>query len=328
MDKKIYAIGMVVVLVISLAALYLANSGTNKLGTLLDEVTGRIDNELQTLSAKVPPYVYTGNPIGYVIEFENGVKFYFAGDTGLTYDMKFVVGDYYKPDVAFLPIGDVYTMGPDSAAFAASVINPGGLDYVVPIHYGATSCPMVNADINIFFNSLTKYGVAAQPVVVEPGETRDIMGIQVTFLGGGSWFFVTPTGTRFIIDPAMQFNAQLAEEYKDITKLERLDMILLTHGHFDHISIADMQKWTKEYDPITIAPYELGVFLSAYIDSPILSINVGGGITEREWGLTSFDPKRYERMKDMKIHLIQAFHSSVATPAGASAHAADQYKLK
>ncbi|MDD5071658.1 MAG: MBL fold metallo-hydrolase, partial [Patescibacteria group bacterium] len=209
-----------------------------------------------------------------------------------------------------------------------SVINPGGLDYVVPIHYGATSCPMVNADVNIFLNSLNKYNVGAKPLVYEVGEEKDIMGIKVTFLGGGSWFFVTPTGTRFLIDPAMQFNAQLLEKFKDISQFERIDMILLTHGHFDHISVEDMQKWTKAYDPITIAPYELGVYLSGYIESPILSINVGGGITEREWGLTSFDPKRYERMKDMKIHLVHAFHSSVATPAGTSAHAADQYMLK
>lgn len=126
MDKKIYAIGMTVVLVISVVALYLAISGPQKLGISFQEMIQRIGNEIQVLNNKSTPYIYTGNPVGYVIEFENGAKFYFAGDTALTYDMKFVAGDYYKADVAFLPIGDVYTMGVDSAAFAASVINPEG----------------------------------------------------------------------------------------------------------------------------------------------------------------------------------------------------------
>ena len=328
MDKKIYAIGMAVVLVISVVALYSAISGPQKLETTLQEVIQRIGNEIQVLNNKSTPYIYTGNPVGYVIEFENGAKFYFAGDTALTYDMKFVAGDYYKADVAFLPIGDVYTMGADSAAFAASVINPEGLDYVVPIHYGETSCPMVNADINEFSAALNKYSVKAQPLIFEVGEEKEIMGVKVLFLGGSSWFFVSPTGVRFFIDPSMQFNLSLLDKHRDLAQFERVDLILLTHAHFDHMSVDDMQKWSKAYDPIIVAPYELGIWLSAYVESPILSINAGGTMSEREWGLTSFDPKRYERIKNITFHLVHALHSSVATPAGVSASAADQYILE
>ena len=57
---------------------------------------------------------------------------YFAGDTALFGDMK-MIGEIYKPAIAFLPIGDLYTMGPDTAAIAARWL---GVRQVVPMHYG------------------------------------------------------------------------------------------------------------------------------------------------------------------------------------------------
>ena len=57
---------------------------------------------------------------------------YFAGDTGLFGDMK-IIGELYKPEIAFLPIGDLYTMGPDTAAIAAQWL---GVRQVVPMHWG------------------------------------------------------------------------------------------------------------------------------------------------------------------------------------------------
>ena len=62
--------------------------------------------------------VYLGEPAGFVVELENGQTIYFAGDTALFGDMK-LIGELYKPDIAFLPIGDRFTMGPDTAAMAA-----------------------------------------------------------------------------------------------------------------------------------------------------------------------------------------------------------------
>ena len=61
-------------------------------------------------------------------------KIFHAGDTGLFSDMRFVVGDIYKPDIALLPIGDIFTMGIDEAAIAAKWINP---KIVVPMHYNS-----------------------------------------------------------------------------------------------------------------------------------------------------------------------------------------------
>lgn len=76
--------------------------------------------------------VYLGPATGYVVRFEDGQTIYFAGDTALFGDMK-LIGELHKPDVAFLPVGDRYTMGPEDAARACEWL---GVRTVVPMHYG------------------------------------------------------------------------------------------------------------------------------------------------------------------------------------------------
>ena len=76
---------------------------------------------------------FVGEAVGYVLEFENGLKIYHAGDTALMGDMKTIIGDFYHPDIAILPIGGVFTMGPEEAAFACKLIQP---KVVIPEHYG------------------------------------------------------------------------------------------------------------------------------------------------------------------------------------------------
>jgi L-ascorbate metabolism protein UlaG (beta-lactamase superfamily) len=75
--------------------------------------------------------VYGGDACGLVIEFENGFTIYFAGDTDVFGDMELIAG-LSKFDVAFLPIGGFYTMGPERAAKAASLL---GVKTVVPMHF-------------------------------------------------------------------------------------------------------------------------------------------------------------------------------------------------
>ncbi|MFN2593493.1 MAG: metal-dependent hydrolase, partial [Actinomycetota bacterium] len=76
--------------------------------------------------------IYGGEAAGYVVEFENGFRIYHAGDTAVFSDMA-LIGKLLKPDWAFLPIGDFYTMGPASAAEAIRLL---GVKTVVPMHYG------------------------------------------------------------------------------------------------------------------------------------------------------------------------------------------------
>jgi L-ascorbate metabolism protein UlaG (beta-lactamase superfamily) len=74
-----------------------------------------------------------GEPAGFIIETENGVKIYHMGDTGLFGDMK-LIGEYYKPDVILIPIGGHFVMDPRDAAYATrEMLKP---KHAVPIHYG------------------------------------------------------------------------------------------------------------------------------------------------------------------------------------------------
>jgi L-ascorbate metabolism protein UlaG (beta-lactamase superfamily) len=76
--------------------------------------------------------IYLGEPCGYVIRFEDGLTIYFAGDTSIFGDMR-LIAEMYHPRIAFLPIGDTYTMGPEQAAKACELV---GVSEVVPMHYG------------------------------------------------------------------------------------------------------------------------------------------------------------------------------------------------
>jgi L-ascorbate metabolism protein UlaG (beta-lactamase superfamily) len=76
--------------------------------------------------------VYLGGAAGFVVKSAGAPTIYFAGDTALFGDMK-IIGEIYKPEIAFLPIGDHYTMGPDTAAIAAEWL---GVKQVVPMHWG------------------------------------------------------------------------------------------------------------------------------------------------------------------------------------------------
>jgi L-ascorbate metabolism protein UlaG (beta-lactamase superfamily) len=75
--------------------------------------------------------VYAGEPAGLVIRMPGGFTVYHAGDTGLFSDMK-LIAELYKPDLALLPIGDRFTMGPREAAHAIRFL---GVKHVIPMHY-------------------------------------------------------------------------------------------------------------------------------------------------------------------------------------------------
>lgn len=102
-----------------------------------------------------------GSAAGVVVEMD-GKKLYHAGDTGLTYDMK-IIGEFFHPDLSFLPIGDRFTMGPASAAKAVEYIQT---KKVVPIHYG--TFPIVCCDPEEFKK---KVGGLAEVIILKPGES-------------------------------------------------------------------------------------------------------------------------------------------------------------
>jgi L-ascorbate metabolism protein UlaG (beta-lactamase superfamily) len=76
--------------------------------------------------------VYLGAPAGFVVRTEDGQAFYFAGDTAVFGDMA-LIAEMHAPQIAFLPIGDHFTMGPEGAAIAARLLR---VRQIVPMHYG------------------------------------------------------------------------------------------------------------------------------------------------------------------------------------------------
>ncbi len=107
--------------------------------------------------------VYVGPATGFVVRMENDQSFYFAGDTALFGDMR-LIGEMYKPDVAFLPIGDHYTMGPDAAARACAML---GVRQVVPMHFG--TFPALTGTPERLKHLVEPNGVDV--LVLKPGET-------------------------------------------------------------------------------------------------------------------------------------------------------------
>ena len=109
--------------------------------------------------------VYLGEPAGYVLEFANGYKIYHAGDTNVFGDMR-IIGELYQPELALLPIGDHFTMGPREAAYATRLLN---VPAVVPIHYG--TFPLLTGTPEELRELTADQGV--EIVALEVGETLD-----------------------------------------------------------------------------------------------------------------------------------------------------------
>jgi L-ascorbate metabolism protein UlaG (beta-lactamase superfamily) len=100
---------------------------------------------------------FTTAPCGFLLHID-GRRIYYSGDTALITDMQLLRG---KVDVAILPIGDNFTMGPDDAAMAVDFIRP---KHVIPVHYN--TWPLIAQDPTAF---AAKVGKTAEVVVVEPG---------------------------------------------------------------------------------------------------------------------------------------------------------------
>jgi len=107
--------------------------------------------------------VYAGLATGYVIRFENGLTIYFAGDTSLFGDMR-LIAEMHRPAIAFLPIGDLYTMGPEQAAKACELL---AVKQVVPMHYG--TFPALTGTPARLRELVEPHGV--QVLELKPGET-------------------------------------------------------------------------------------------------------------------------------------------------------------
>jgi L-ascorbate metabolism protein UlaG (beta-lactamase superfamily) len=116
-------------------------------------------------SSSTPDGTYAGEPCGIVLELEDGLKLYFAGDTNVFGDMA-LIARIYRPDVAVVPIGDHFTMGPREAAVAVELL---GVKRVVPCHYGTFPVLVGTPDQ---LRELVPVGV--EVLAPKPGETIEL----------------------------------------------------------------------------------------------------------------------------------------------------------
>ena len=107
--------------------------------------------------------IYGGEAAGFILTFKDGRRAYFAGDTAIFSEMA-LYADIYHPDLAFLPIGDHYTMGPEEAAYAAKLLK---VKKIIPMHFG--TFPLLTGRPEQLEEKLAGTGIEVQ--ALKPGQT-------------------------------------------------------------------------------------------------------------------------------------------------------------
>ena len=127
---------------------------------------GRVKLTLAFHGSALPDGSYGGNPCGFLFTFKDGTKVYDAADTGLFGDMRLIGEEGI--DLAILPIGDNYTMGPDDALRAVKLLQS---KKVLPIHYNTWD--VIAQDANAWAERV-RQETKTQPVVLKPGEWAEV----------------------------------------------------------------------------------------------------------------------------------------------------------
>jgi L-ascorbate metabolism protein UlaG (beta-lactamase superfamily) len=127
---------------------------------------GRVKLTLAFHGSALPDGSNGGNPCGFLISCNDGKKVYDAADTGLFGDMRLIGEEGI--DLAILPIGDNYTMGPDDALRAVKMLQP---KKVLPIHYNTFD--LIKQDAQAWAERV-RQETQAQPAVLKPGEWLDV----------------------------------------------------------------------------------------------------------------------------------------------------------
>ncbi len=126
---------------------------------------GRVKMTIAHHTSMLPDGAYGGNPAGFLIDFPEG-RVYFACDTGLFYDMKLIGAAGLE--LAALPIGDNFTMGPADALEAVKLLAP---RRVVPVH--ANTWDLIAQDMQAWAEAVQR-NTQAQPIVLQPGEKLEL----------------------------------------------------------------------------------------------------------------------------------------------------------
>ena len=139
----------------------------NKGGTIdVDGTRATLTNAYH--SSSCPDGTYAGEACGLVLDVEGDTTIYFAGDTCVFGDMQ-LIARIYEPDLAVLPIGDHYTMGPREAAVALELL---GVKRCVPSHYG--TFPLLTGTPEKLRELAHDLGISVEIIAPEPGESVEL----------------------------------------------------------------------------------------------------------------------------------------------------------
>jgi L-ascorbate metabolism protein UlaG (beta-lactamase superfamily) len=134
--------------------------GSQTIGDFTIHMTQAVHSSGTSRGDQNPP----SDPCGYVVEI-GGFRIYHAGDTAVFSDMA-LIGELLRPDVALLPIGDFYTMGPTSAAKACELLR---VPVAIPMHWGTFHALTGTPDA--FRAAVEMRGIDTKVVALEPGES-------------------------------------------------------------------------------------------------------------------------------------------------------------
>ena len=140
----------------------LENVHPQHIGGAHDHGFGTVKLTIAHHGSALPDGANGGNPCGVLLKLEDGT-IYHAADTGLFYDMKLIGEEGI--DLAIVPIGDNFTMGPDDALRAVKLIEP---KRVIPDHYN--TWPLIAQDANAWAERV-RAETSSEPVVLQPGES-------------------------------------------------------------------------------------------------------------------------------------------------------------
>ena len=305
--NRTLTIGGIGALVLGGAGLILAlgNQGA------LRKVSTEFENEIAALSRTTKglneEIRMMGSAVGFVIEFENGTTLYLSGDSGISSEME-IINDIYNPYAAFLAIGGVYTMGQEEAAYAAQLVNP--QKFVVPYHY--KSFPFIGSDDSIFVERIkaakAQGRMTADPLVFTEDEEKEIGGVKVRWLAHAAFLFTSPEGKKILLDPSESVPT-LPEKYKqDWKNLGGLDLVLITHGHFDHAHVPTLRKLSEAFpQAVILTSFELANYLTPLIGIPVIAANPDSAFTKKIFKQSAGIDVN---MGSIKVHLVPANHSS------------------
>jgi L-ascorbate metabolism protein UlaG (beta-lactamase superfamily) len=303
-------LSIVAILISSVGAVFSMGGKSDKADKDISQLTSKVAK----LDKSIPQVMEAGVAAGYVMHFDNGVTVYDSGDTGIdiNYDM---IREYYHPDIMIATNSRVYQASPEQVAWLSTKINP---EYILPSHHGTFPFyPKDAVDLTAEVGKQRDAGkTRAQVLSPEEGKTMEVKGLKFTWLGHATYAIESPKGSRIVIDPEWHAaNTTYPEDYKDPNKLGSFDLILITHGHFDHFDPKAIQALMKPgaggRKPVLAGIFELMAYTKQLVPSisdRVAPLNFGAWINKQD--IKDANGIDATHLDDVKFAAVWASHTS------------------